>query len=582
MRGFRPGRYHVLALFVIVITAASLVVLGRALSRIEATLPLVSLHQERDFAAFLLDISRLDAALRVATASPSPEHIDQLAFSLDLAAARSRDNQSLYRDSRVPGLAAFHQEFNRTQQALDAILAHPPVSAEQLVPQLECLGRLRQTLQGLNDQAFQHSMEQASAQQHHLDQLGQALPVLLILFGAFAVGLVYFALRQRRNLQALGSREAQLRESEASYRGLFDNVSEAVYILDDQGCFLDVNRGAEEMYGYRREEMLGQSAELVAAPGRNDLDLAWERQRQALAGTPQQLELWGRRKNGETFLKQVWLNRGRYFGRDVVIAMATDISTRKQVEEELRRSNRELEQFAYAISHDMRQPLRMISSYQQLLERALRDRLDDDTRTYLNFATDGAKRLDQMLVGLLEYSRVGRKTQPLDWIASRETLDEALLFLKPALDEARAEVRVAGTWPTLRASRDELVRLFQNLVGNAVKYRDPERAPVIDVVGGVTGDLAAQRWTVRISDNGIGIDPAQIPRLFQVFQRLQARSRYDGAGVGLALCRKIVEHHGGRIQASSAGEGLGSTFEFELPLSPPRLPGEGDQPPPGP
>lgn len=235
-----------------------------------------------------------------------------------------------------------------------------------------------------------------------------------------------------------------------------------------------------------------------------------------------------------------------------------------QIEEELRRSNAELEQFAYAVSHDMRQPLRMISSYLQLLEKSLDGRLDEDSREYLNFARDGARRLDAMLVGLLDYSRVGRRTSPLAWIDSRETLDEALLFLGPALEEAGATVRVEGEWPRIQASRDELVRLFQNLAGNAVKYRRPQSPPEIRVHSEVGEGL----WTVQVSDNGIGIDPDQIPRLFQVFQRLQSRARFEGAGVGLALCRKIVEHHEGEIRAESAGEGRGATFTFQLPLRP--------------
>ena len=139
------------------------------------------------------------------------------------------------------------------------------------------------------------------------------------------------------------------------------------------------------------------------------------------------------------------------------------------------------------------------------------------------------------------------------------------MFLKPALEESGAQIRASGDWPRLYGSRDELVRLFQNLIGNAVKYREVGRAPEVSVIA----SRSATNWTVSIRDNGIGIEPSQIPRLFQVFQRLQARSRFEGAGVGLALCRKIVEHHGGQIHAESAGISQGSCFIFELPLDAP-------------
>jgi light-regulated signal transduction histidine kinase (bacteriophytochrome) len=249
-------------------------------------------------------------------------------------------------------------------------------------------------------------------------------------------------------------------------------------------------------------------------------------------------------------------------------------ATYRAMDEELRRSNSELEQFAYAISHDMRQPLRMIASYQQLLEKHLEGKLDDDGRAYLHFATDGAIRLDQMLVALLEYSRIGRKTEPLTWIASREAVDEALLFLKPAIDETAAHIRIDGDWPQLFASQDEMVRLFQNLIGNALKYHKSGQAPEIEVTGRSDRDV----WTVWVEDRGIGIEPSQIPRLFQVFQRLQPRTKFEGAGVGLALCRKIVEHHGGRIRAESAGPGQGSRFTIELPLTAPEQPHSPDLP----
>jgi light-regulated signal transduction histidine kinase (bacteriophytochrome) len=200
----------------------------------------------------------------------------------------------------------------------------------------------------------------------------------------------------------------------------------------------------------------------------------------------------------------------------------------------------------------------------QLLEGALADKLDGETRQMMHFAVDGSRRMDQMLISLLEYSRVGRKGEPMQALASRDAVDEALHFLAPVIQEAQATVRVSGDWPQVLASRDEFTRLWQNLIGNAVKYRAPDRAPQIDI----TVVPEAQGWRFCVADNGIGIDPAQFDRLFKVFQRLHTRDAYGGNGIGLAVARKIVERHGGRIWVESGGSGKGCRFCFSLGAAP--------------
>ncbi len=247
---------------------------------------------------------------------------------------------------------------------------------------------------------------------------------------------------------------------------------------------------------------------------------------------------------------------------DYITAMVEDITEYKQAEAELKRSNAELEQFAYAVSHDMRQPLRMVTSYLALIESALTGQLDEETQQFLNFAVDGAKRMDAMILSLLDYSRVGRKTEAKTLIGSKASLDEALAFLGPEIGTCGGEIKVTGEWPELFASRDELTRLLQNLIGNALKYHEENQVPQVHI----HGTTKADSFRVEVRDQGIGIEPSQIGRLFKVFSRLQARSRFDGTGVGLALCRKIVEHHAGIIGVESAGEGHGCIFWFELPI----------------
>ncbi|MDP1872396.1 MAG: MASE3 domain-containing protein [Gallionella sp.] len=343
---------------------------------------------------------------------------------------------------------------------------------------------------------------------------------------------------------------------------LMQTAGDGIHLLDAGGNVVEVNNMFCHMLGYSRDELLKMN---VAQWDANfSLQALAEKLKENFAAG-NIFETRHRRKNGTIIDVEISAKAVNYGGVPVLWNASRDIAERKNAEERLKRTNAELEQFSYAVSHDMRQPLRMISSYLQLLEIELGGSLDDEKRSYFNYAVDGAKRIDCMLEALLDYSRIGRSADPFIPVDCRGALDEAMKYLQPDILDAQADVSIAGAWPKLFASRDELVRLFQNLIGNAVKYRVAGRAVKISV----TSKIDTDEWTLCIEDNGVGINPEQINRLFKVFQRLQTRDDYEGTGIGLALCRKIVEHHHGEIWAESGGEGQGSRFCVKLPVNHP-------------
>jgi light-regulated signal transduction histidine kinase (bacteriophytochrome) len=248
---------------------------------------------------------------------------------------------------------------------------------------------------------------------------------------------------------------------------------------------------------------------------------------------------------------------------EAVYLAFSDMLQRLAAEAELNRSNAELEQFAYAASHDLRQPLRMVAGYLRMIERHLGDALDVQGREYFKFATDGAKRMDALILALLDYSRVGRGDVHFEPIELATVIRDALVNLEVAIRDASATVVVADLLPTVMADRIELVRVFQNLIGNALKYRHADSPARIQV----TSEDFGREWVIRVVDNGIGIASEHHERVFAIFQRLVTHEQYEGTGIGLSLCRKIVEHHGGRIWVESE-EGKGSTFFVALPKAP--------------
>jgi len=218
---------------------------------------------------------------------------------------------------------------------------------------------------------------------------------------------------------------------------------------------------------------------------------------------------------------------------------------------QLARSNAELEQFAYVASHDLRQPLRMVSGHLGILERRFGQSLTQEAREFLGFAVDGARRMDRLIVDLLEYARLGRDNKPHRPVDLAAVLAETAAILEPARAEAGAEIVIAAGLPAVSGDADELVRLFQNLIGNALKYRHPLRTARIDVsCRNETGG-----WIIRVQDNGTGIRPEDRERAFLIFQRMVGPDACEGTGIGLAICKKIVESHGGRIWIEDGADG---------------------------
>jgi PAS domain S-box-containing protein len=253
-------------------------------------------------------------------------------------------------------------------------------------------------------------------------------------------------------------------------------------------------------------------------------------------------------------------------GQRLLAGAGIDVQERKQAEErltealnDLQRSNRELEQFAYVASHDLQEPLRMVSSYTQLLERRYRDKLDQDAKDFIGYAVDGANRMQQLIQDLLRFSRVTTRGEAILPVAASEAAGKALFNLEASIQESGARITV-DPLPEVLADRGQLIQLFQNLIGNAIKFHRADRAPEIHVLA----ERKGKEWQFAVHDKGIGIDAQYFERIFTIFQRLHTRERYPGTGIGLALCKRIVERHNGRIWVKSRPES-GSSFYFTLP-----------------
>lgn len=357
-------------------------------------------------------------------------------------------------------------------------------------------------------------------------------------------------------------------EADRLLASIVESSEDAIYAKSLDGRILSWNAGAEQIYGYTAEEAVGRNVSMLIPPNaRNEVPEMLGRisRGERIA----HYETVRMRKDGSRVDVSISLSPlsdecGRIMGAS---SLARDISERKRAAEalqryaeELDRSNRELEQFAYVASHDMQEPLRTITGYLQLLRSRYKGQIDEKADKYIGFAVEGAERMSALIRDLLSYSRVNTRGGQLRPTSSEASLKSAIQSLRLAI-ECSGAVITHDPLPVVMADATQLAQLFQNLLGNAIKYRSPERDPRIHISAGREDGF----WRFDVEDNGIGFDQQYESKMFLIFQRLHSRGKYPGTGIGLAICKRIVDRHGGQIRALG-NPGEGARFSFTIPF----------------
>ncbi|MEO7732643.1 MAG: PAS domain S-box protein [Kofleriaceae bacterium] len=345
-----------------------------------------------------------------------------------------------------------------------------------------------------------------------------------------------------RDLTRLAASEAERRRAEERFRLVVEAAPNGMMVADRHGAITLVNRTAEVLLGRSRDELIGQAIDdAVPRPAEED--------------APGHGSIKLRRGDGAELALAI--TRAPIEDDGSSLTSIVDVTERDRYENELHRSNTELEQFAYVASHDLQEPLRMVASYTELLGQRYKGKLDEKADKYIHYAVDGAQRMQRLVADLLAYSRVESQGKQLVPVAMAPVIARVLNMFGSKLRAAGATVEV-GPLPTVLADAEQLFLVFQNLIANAVKFR--AEAPLVVAIGAM---LERDRWRISVKDNGIGVDPQYEPRIFQMFQRLHARGEYEGSGIGLTIVKRIIERHRGRIWLESE-LGHGATFHFTL------------------
>ncbi len=377
---------------------------------------------------------------------------------------------------------------------------------------------------------------------------------------------------------------AALEESQARKHAILESALDPIITIDHQGFITEFNRAAEQAFGHSRDKVLGtRPADVlfppsVSAGDRNRIDRYLEAGEGSMLG--KRIEVTAVRANGEAFPAEMAMTISHEQGAPVLTFFVRDISLRKKAEEEqaryaaeLERSNRDLEQFAYVASHDLQEPLRKIRTFGDRLEMKCQEGLDETGHECIGRMQNAAARMQTLIDGLLTLSRVTTRAKNFVPVNLADVAREVVSDLEVQIEAAHGRVDV-GKLPTIQADPLQMRQLLQNLIGNALKFRRPEENPIVKVEGRFLGERedrqagrarSGELCRLTVEDNGIGFEPRYQERIFGIFQRLHPRDVYEGTGIGLAICRKIAEHHGGKIVAHSE-LGRGSTFEVLLPV----------------
>jgi PAS domain S-box-containing protein len=359
--------------------------------------------------------------------------------------------------------------------------------------------------------------------------------------------------------------EEALHETEVKYRRIVETAFEGIMITNNKGIITFVNPRMAEMLGYATQELIGMDGTSLIYP--DELNESFKRIKNRDNGVKEEYDLKFRRKDG----KKLWVHvtgspiydkKGRHIGN---LGMYTDITSRKKAEKklistinELKRSNHELEQFAYVASHDLQEPLRMVSLFSQLLSKRYKNSLDNDADEFIDFIIEGSQRMKDLIDDLLDYSRVTSNAKEFERVDLENVLTNVLSNLSMIIEENDAIV-THEPLPIVFVDKSQIEQVFQNLISNGIKFHGNNK-PEIHISALNDGN----QWIFSVKDNGIGIDHNYQEKIFDVFKRLHTRENYPGSGIGLSICLKIIHRHGGKIWVESE-IGNGSTFYFTIP-----------------